>query len=249
MHWHRYTLLLSGLIFAGLGTWLPAARSTGLPTVPGAASAPPMSTAALGGSAQASPNLEASIKAGAARVRLYGCAVCHGYRGNSTNPEFPNLAGQDAMYLAAQLENFKSGARENQLMRGMASALSSADVRDVAVFFAHQRPIMEPAGRRDKSDVASTALFNSGDARRGVPACAECHGIDGAGRASVAPRLAGQQVDYLRTTLTAWHEGATWGTSDQARIMPGIASKLTPAEIDHLAVYIRNLSVPNAAHR
>ncbi len=249
MHRHRYTLLLSGLMVAGLGMWLPAARSTGWPTAPGAASAPPVSTAALGGSAKAGPNSVASIKAGAARAQLYGCAVCHGYRGNSTNPEFPNLAGQDAIYLAAQLENFKSGVRENQLMRGMASALSSTDVRDVAAFFAHQRPVTEPSGRRDKSDVAATALFNSGDGRRRIPACAACHGIDGAGRVNVAPRLAGQQVGYLRATLTAWHAGVTWGAGDQARIMPGIARKLTPAEIDRLAVYIRNLSVPNAARR
>lgn len=241
MHVYRWVLPVICLVLAGFGAWLPTARSESLPTTPSGAGPLGSSTATPQASVQADMSPAASIKAGAERVRLYGCAVCHGYAGNSANPAYPNLAGQDATYLATQLNNFKSGTRKNQLMRGMASVLSPSEMRDVARFFAHQRVVPPSDNGRAESDVAAATLFSSGDGHRGIPACAACHGVDGMGKADVAPRVRGQQVDYLRATLTAWHDGATWGASGQASVMPEIARKLTSADINRLAVYMRNL--------
>ena len=76
--------------------------------------------------------------AAAGAQKAFACAACHGFDGNSTTPEFPSLAGQDAEYIAAQLQAFKDGQRANQIMLGMAAALSPQDMRDVAAHFASQ---------------------------------------------------------------------------------------------------------------
>jgi len=73
------------------------------------------------------------IKAGATKARA--CQVCHGKGGLSTNPAYPKLAGQHAMYIIKQLKAFKSGTRKDPIMNGMASTLSEQDMQDVAAFF------------------------------------------------------------------------------------------------------------------
>jgi cytochrome c553 len=63
------------------------------------------------------------------------CAVCHGANGIATAPDAPNLAGQNAMYLAKALRDFQSGARENEVMSVMAKGLSDADIENLAAYF------------------------------------------------------------------------------------------------------------------
>ena len=60
------------------------------------------------GRAQTPPVGEAS----AGQTDIDACAGCHGERGISVSSSVPNLAGQDARYLADQLRAFKYGARE-----------------------------------------------------------------------------------------------------------------------------------------
>jgi cytochrome c553 len=69
------------------------------------------------------------------------CAACHGVNGNSTNPLWPRLAGQNAVYIAQQLRLFKSGVRANPVMMPMVSALSDQDIADIAVYFEAQTPL------------------------------------------------------------------------------------------------------------
>lgn len=64
------------------------------------------------------------------------CAACHGADGISSNPIWPNLAGQKDAYLAKQLNDFKSGARKDPVMAGMAAALSDADIANIAAYYA-----------------------------------------------------------------------------------------------------------------
>lgn len=76
--------------------------------------------------------------AGASKAAV--CGACHGVDGNSTNPDWPNLAGQHAKYLAAQLKAFKDGTRTNPLMSPQATSLSDADMNDLAAYFSSQKP-------------------------------------------------------------------------------------------------------------
>jgi len=88
----------------------------------------------LAGAAQAAGNAE-SGKQKAAQV----CAACHGPAGNKpTAPENPILAGQHYDYLVRALRDYKSGKRNNAIMKGFAASLSTKDIEDLAAFFASQ---------------------------------------------------------------------------------------------------------------
>lgn len=76
----------------------------------------------------------ADIEAGKQKAIM--CAGCHGPAGISANPAWPNLAGQKADYLAAQLNEFKNGNRKNDLMTPMAQGLNDEDVANVSAYFA-----------------------------------------------------------------------------------------------------------------
>lgn len=177
--------------------------------------------------------------AAAGAQKAFACAACHGFDGNSGSPQFPNLAGQDAEYLAAQLQAFKDGQRVNQIMLGMTSALSPQDMRDIAAHFAGQTPAPTTTGTPPPA--AGAKLFRDGNPEHGVPACSTCHGAHGGGIPGTAPRLAGQQPEYVRNVLDAWQAGTTWGKSARAQIMPQIAKGLTPAEVAALADYITGM--------
>ena len=56
------------------------------------------------------------------------CAACHAADGNSTTPANPKLAQQHPQYLVKQLQEFKSGKRNNAIMKGFASTLSDEDL-------------------------------------------------------------------------------------------------------------------------
>lgn len=91
-----------------------------------------MAALAFAGAAQAAGNAEAG-KQKAAQV----CAACHGPEGNKpTAPENPILAGQHYDYLVKALQDYKSGKRENAIMKGFAASLSKQDIEDLAAWFA-----------------------------------------------------------------------------------------------------------------
>ena len=77
------------------------------------------------------------IEAGKAKSVV--CQACHGADGNGIgDPQYPLLAGQYADYLAKALHDYKSGARDNAIMKGFASTLSDQDMLDLAAFFSGQ---------------------------------------------------------------------------------------------------------------
>ena len=73
------------------------------------------------------------------------CQSCHGPGGNSTIPQNPKLAGQYASYIAQALHDYKSGARKNPIMAGMAAGLSDEDIDNLAAYFASQEGLYTPA--------------------------------------------------------------------------------------------------------
>lgn len=70
------------------------------------------------------------------------CVACHAEDGNSTNPQFPRLAGQHPDYLVKALRDYKSGERKNPIMAPFAANLSPRDMEDLASFFAAQRGLV-----------------------------------------------------------------------------------------------------------
>ncbi|MDX2418923.1 MAG: c-type cytochrome [Xanthomonadales bacterium] len=68
------------------------------------------------------------------------CERCHGIDGNSSDPRFPMLAGQDETYLKNTLKAYANGARRNTTMFAMAAPLSTMDIERIGAYFASQQP-------------------------------------------------------------------------------------------------------------
>ncbi len=212
----------------------PAAASS---TATGSTAAPAASAPAVAEAATAAVKPgDATAGQGKAAV----CGACHGIDGNSTDPQYPKLAGQHESYIARQLTSFKGGKRQNAIMLGMATALSEQDMHDIGAYFATK------ASRPGVADEALVALgqklYREGDVARGIPACMACHLTDGRGNpGAIYPQLAGQHAQYVEATLKSWHDGTVWGDDAHAQIMPAIARKLDAKDITALASYIEGL--------
>ncbi len=82
-------------------------------------------------------NAGADIAAGKAKSAM--CVGCHGAKGKALIPTYPNLAGQNQQYLVSALKAYKSKARNGgqaMVMQGQASALSEADINNLAAYYA-----------------------------------------------------------------------------------------------------------------
>jgi cytochrome c553 len=73
--------------------------------------------------------------AAAGKAKSATCAACHGANGISSNEIWPNLAGQKAGYLVAQLKAFRDGQRKNAMMAPMVAALSDTDIDNLAAYY------------------------------------------------------------------------------------------------------------------
>lgn len=169
------------------------------------------------------------------------CAACHGVDGNSSNGEWPKLAGQHELYIARQLALYKSGERENAVMLGFSAALSAQDMRDLGAYFASQS--MVPGVADEALVEAGQKVYRGGNPRSGVPACMACHGPSGRGNPySGYPSVNGQHADYTALMLRAYRDGLVLGRGNQANaIMAGVARMMTDEEIDAVSSYIEGL--------
>ncbi len=73
------------------------------------------------------------------KVLSSACAGCHGARGISSNPDYPNLAGQSRGYLEKTLHEFRSGQRKDPSMNRVANPLSDADIASLSAYYASLR--------------------------------------------------------------------------------------------------------------
>ena len=218
-----------------------AQPKTAAPAAAATAAATPAATSST--PAAAATEATAAVKPGdatAGQAKAAVCGACHGMDGNSSDAQYPKLAGQNEQYIVRQLTDFKAGKRQNPIMMGMAAPLSTQDMHDLGAYFASKTPL---PGVADQALVEhGEALFRQGDATRGIPACMACHSIDGRGNPGAKyPQLTSQHAQYVEATLKAWHDGTTWGDDAQSQIMPAIAKKLEPADIAALSSYIEGL--------
>jgi cytochrome c553 len=177
-----------------------------------------------------------SIEAGATKSTT--CGACHGANGNSTNPEWPSLAGIGASYIADQLKNFKDGKRANPIMMPMASSLTPDDMADIGAYF---NSLTNTGLEADPSFwQAGEKLYRGGDPARQIPACMACHGPTARGNEPAKyPALRGQQSAYVVKQLTDYASG-TRSTGPNG-IMQTIAKRLTTDDMRNLASYLQGI--------
>jgi cytochrome c553 len=187
--------------------------------------------------------------ADAGASKAAACGACHGMDGNSVDPTYPKLAGQNEAYIVRQLKHFKDGQRVNPIMAPFAMTLSEQDMHDLGAFFADKQAT---PGQTDEVFVErAEQLYRAGDAKLGVPACMACHGPSGRGMAGAGyPQLSGQWTDYVVAKFGEWRLGTVWGSDENAQVMPEIAKRLSDQDIAALASYAQGLhTAPTAAKK
>jgi len=165
------------------------------------------------------------------------CAACHTSDGSRGIPTNPILQGQHADYLVKQLTEFKSGKRDNAIMKPMASTLSDDDMRNVAAFYASKTA--KPGQSKNKATVAlGEKIWRGGIAEKAVPACAGCHGPAGAGIPAQYARLGGQHAEYVSAELGLFRSGKRANSPQMATI----AARMSDAEIAAVSDYVEGLA-------
>ena len=175
----------------------------------------------------------------AGKQKSISCAACHGANGQSTNPEWPSLAGQHADYLIKQLIYFKEGKKRNAaLMAAPVADLTLQDMQDLAAYYS-QQPL--PVGYTPKNHLKKgEALYRGGDFDKHISACIACHGPQGLGNAQADfPALSGQEPLYVIQTLEDYRNGTR--SSDLNHIMRDISSRMSKEDMEAVAYYVAGL--------
>jgi len=157
------------------------------------------------------------------------CAACHGANGISNAPVFPNLAGQQPIYMADQIKAMKAGIRKNSLMEAVIKDLSDQQIDALAEYYSSL-----PA-----STTAVSAVNQLGKNVRAL--CISCHGVKGISVNAQWPNLAGQKQQYLQQQLLAFRDDSRFGPNMQV-----IAKELNVEQIAAVAEYFSQQ--PGANH-
>ncbi|MBU6442689.1 MAG: c-type cytochrome [Alphaproteobacteria bacterium] len=193
---------------------------------------------AVSASAQPSVPMEPALVAST-------CSQCHGDRGLSIAPLFPDLAAQNKDYLVTQLKAFRdhkrSDAHAQAYMWGMAGDLTDDTIDAIATYFAALPPPPRTSGLSPEEVAAGKAIFENGVAADNVPACNACHGDTAAGSATI-PRLAGQHREYLAAQLLAFRTKQRYN-----EIMSANVAQMTDEQIRDVSSYLASLASPSSA--
>ena len=164
------------------------------------------------------------------------CAGCHGVQGISSNPDWPNLAGQHAPYLEKQMHDYKNATlRHAAIMTPLVSALSDEDIHDLADFYAHLSALKDTPLATDST--RGETLYRRGDLKKHITACIACHGPTGAGNAQAGfPLLIGQQPGYTVQQLQAFKDKSR--QNDLHSIMRDISSHMSTDDMEAVAHYL-----------
>ena len=176
-------------------------------------------------------------------IALQVCSNCHGVDGNSTSPNFPNLAAQQKTYFVAQLKEFRGHNRLDpagfEYMWGLSRSLTDSQIDGLADYFAVQipkRPALPDVNlARDGRDV-----YEKGVPGKNIPSCSTCHGDRGQGN-DTFPRLAYQHSDYVYKQLIVFQRT---DERPEGRIMETIAHDLTEQNMKAVAAYLQGFPAP-----
>ena len=173
-------------------------------------------------------------------LALQVCSNCHGVKGVSTSPIFPNLAAQSKIYLTEQLKSFKAHGRLDpegyEYMWGISARLTDEQIEGLAQYFSEQSP---PLGKNlnENQLIAGRTIFEQGVTANNTPACGSCHGPKAEGM-QLFPRLAGQHADYTKKQLMVFRNT---DQRPEGALMKTIAHGMKDEDIENVAIYLESL--------
>jgi cytochrome c553 len=163
------------------------------------------------------------------------CIACHPVEGNTPDPTIPRNAGQSRFAIYKQLHDFKSGARKNDTMTPLVADLDDQAIVNLAAYYGRLvRGAIDPERGAPFVGADIENLVRNGDIARNLPPCGACHGFR-AGGPIETPTLTSQYASYIEAQLKAFASGERH--NDIYHRMRSVASKLTPQEIQLLAIY------------
>ena len=155
------------------------------------------------------------------------CASCHGDKGLPAANYIPVIAGQNEGYLYVELRDYKLGNRRNPIMQAIAAGLDRQDLQDLSAWYASQSwpGLKQAAPPPDVTKRAETAI--------NAAVCQSCHLANWQG-ASTTPRVGGQSLIYLRSTMAAFRDGHRTNNP----WMSALLKTYSDDDIDALARYL-----------
>lgn len=167
------------------------------------------------------------------------CTACHGQQGISTNPIWPNLAGQSEKYIVKQLLDIKQNTvRSVPTMTAIMANLNEQDIHDLAAYYA-KMPLAEGSTPK-KYLQRGEQLYRGGDFEKHITACIACHGPKGTGNAQAGfPVLSGQHAAYTVQQLQEFKDGKR--KNDLNHIMQDISGRMSQDDMEAVAHYIEGL--------
>ncbi|WP_459616743.1 c-type cytochrome [Bordetella sp. 2513F-2] len=186
------------------------------------------------------------LRPGTMEARVAACTTCHGAQGRA-GPDgyYPRLAGKPQGYLYHQLLNFRDGRRRYPPMQRLLAGLPDAYLAEMAGHFAAQQAGYPPpaaGGAAPDALARGRQLVFEGDAARGLPACAACHGAVLGGRLPAIPGLLGLSRDYLAAQVGSWRTGLRRAAEPDC--MADVARALTPEDVAALSAWLAAQPVP-----
>lgn len=150
------------------------------------------------------------------------CGSCHGEAGVSSMAGMPSLVALDPKHLYDATLAYKNGQRKHDMMKTIAAGISDADLKNVALFYALQKP----------ARAKTPATGDEAAGARAAAACAGCHGDKGITSTATVPNLAGQDAEYLIEAMRAYKSGQR-----SEETMKGVAATVDDATVKNLATY------------
>ena len=196
----------------------------------------------------------------APRIVTTYCSGCHGIDGNSQLPYFPKLAGLDAKYAQKKLSAFEETAsppvdelywrtlrtigakrdagnvtrNERINMEGVAHAAKAEVMTEAVLWYAKQPTVPGHSANKALIEEGKT-LFTKGLPAQKILPCMTCHGPDAQGKGT-APRLAGQNAQYVESQLDKFRKG----DRRHAPEMTMVTRDLDPEQAHAAAAYLQS---------
>jgi len=140
---------------------------------------------------------------------------------------------------------FRDGVRLYPPMNYLVAYLPDAYLREIAGYYARQRPPF-PAREARKADAATVErgrnLATAGDPAKQIPACVACHGVGLTGMEPGIPGLVGLRTTYIAAQLTRWRVGDRRAAEPDC--MKRVASRLSESDVTAVATWLSMQAPP-----
>ncbi len=176
-----------------------------------------------------------TVSAGSVEAGEKKAAVCNHCHKNNTDSAIPKIAGQHEVYIVAQLQAYRDGSRQDEIMQTVASRLKNDnDINDLAAYYSSLPKAIDE--HKKPNNRLGEEVFHE------KAHCYQCHGTKGQGNSQsspIVPSIAGQNKDFIIKRLMEFQSQRNHKPNKNP--MPSVAKQLDIVDIFSVAEYINDL--------